>query len=229
MLYHVLNESGARAIIFDMDGTLVDNMRFHHRAWLEWAQSEGVQRGSDAQFIAQTHGTVRDIMLRLYPEKPESERRAMGERKEAYYREMYRPHLRLIPGLDEFLRAAQERSVPMAVATAGEQSNIDFTLDGTGSRPYFAAVIGSADVEHGKPHPEVFLKAAQKLGVAPRECLVFEDSTVGAEAARRAGMPCIVVNAIDPREAFERVCGDLSHILHFARDYNDLRFEVLSQ
>ncbi len=218
MLDHVLKESGARAIIFDMDGTLIDNMKVHHRAWLEWAQREKVQRGSDAWFVAQTHGTVREILLRLYPERSDQERQAMGERKEAYYREIYRPHLRLIDGLEEFLHEASERGVPMAVATAGERSNIDFTLDGCGVRECFSAIIGSSDVQHGKPHPEVFLKAAERLGVAPEECLVFEDSTVGAEAARRAGMKCIVVNAMAPREEF----GNTAHILHFARDYRDL-------
>ncbi len=216
-LKNALAAKEIRALIFDMDGTLVDNMDFHHRAWIEWARREGLT-GSDGEILSQTHGTLREIVRRLFPQESDDDvLHARGERKEALYRELYRPHLRLIPGLLELLQATKKRGLPMAVATAGDRTNIDFTLDGLNVRPYFDAIVGAEDVRNGKPHPEVFLLAAQKLAVAPESCLVFEDAPVGAEAARRAGMSCIVVNAMAPREAFDKA----AHVLHFARDYEE--------
>jgi len=218
-LQQLLTAAGARALIFDMDGTIVDNMRVHEQVWCEWAEKEGLKHVSDEEFIPIIHGTIRDVMERLCPERSEEERLEMGERKEAYFREVYGPQMRLIDGLEKVLQEAKAQSIPVALATAGQWSNINFTLDGWGVREYFSVIVGADDVTHGKPHPEVFLKASEQLGIPPQECLVFEDSIIGVEAARRAGMLCVVVNAIPPRENF----GDTSHVLHFARDYNDLQ------
>lgn len=216
-LKQALDANQIRALIFDMDGTLVDNMGFHHRTWIEWAHREGLA-GSNEYILSQTHGTIREITRRLFPDEDDATRFARGERKEALYREIYRPHLRLIPGLAELLENAKKAGLPMAVATAGDRTNIDFTLDGLNVRSYFKAIIGAEDVKNGKPDPEVFLQAAQKLSIDPANCLVFEDSTVGAEAARRAGMSCIVVNPTSPLEEYV----DALHVLHFARDYEEL-------
>ena len=96
------------------------------------------------------------------------------------------------------------------------------TLEGLGIQNLFRVIVGGEDVENGKPHPDVFLMSAERLGSAPGKCLVFEDSPAGVEAARRGGMPCIVVNPMTPREAF----GDTGHVLHFARDYYDLDIQT---
>lgn len=210
--------SSVDALIFDMDGTLVDNMGFHRQAWLEWAPREGLEL-SPGELLAQTHGTIEEIVARLFPDKSEEEQRQLGERKEALYRELYGPHLELLPGLDELLLWTKENRLPVALATAGNTRNIDFTIDGLGIRSFFSAFVGGDDVTHGKPHPEVFLIAAQRLGVAPEECLVFEDSPAGVEAARRAGMRCIALNLMNPRSEF----GDTSHVVRWANDYRDLR------
>ena len=157
-------------------------------------------------------------MQRLFPHvQNEAELRALGERKEALYREIYKPHLKLLPGLAAWLNWLRDKDIPLAVATAGDRTNLAFTLDGLSIRDYFRATITSENVTHGKPHPEVFLLAAQALNSAPEKCLIFEDSPVGAEAARRAGMKCIVVNADAPREKFD----DTSHVLRFVEDYKE--------
>ena len=205
------------ALIFDMDGTLVDNMPFHRQTWLEWARREGLNLSKE-ESMAQTHGTIFEIVRRFFPDKTEEERREIGARKEALYREIYAPHLRLLPGLDDLLEWTRATQMPVALATAGDKTNIDFTLDGLGIRPFFRAIVGSEDVTHGKPHPEVFLLAAQKLGIAPEKCLVFEDSPAGVEAARGAGMKCIALNLMNPRDEF----GESSHVVKWARDFRDV-------
>jgi HAD superfamily hydrolase (TIGR01509 family) len=214
----LLGKVQPRALLFDMDGTLVDNMDYHRQAFLVWAQREGLA-DSESEILAKTHGTIGDIVRRFFPHIRDADQLfAIGERKEATYRELYAPHLRLLPGLIEVLEAARKRSLPMAVATAGDQTNIAFTLDGLNIRHYFSAIVGGEDVAQGKPHPDVFLIAAQRLGIEPQHCLVFEDSPAGVEAARRAAMSCYVVNPMNPRDEF----GEADHVLEFAPDYRVL-------
>ncbi len=208
---------GFEALIFDMDGTLVDNMAFHAQSWPIWAATEGLAL-SDAEILSRTHGTISDIVARFFPNKSEAKRFEIGERKEALYRELYAPHLRLLPGCADLLEWTQGAAMPIALATAGDATNIAFTLDGLKIREYFGAFVGGEDVSRGKPDPEVFLLAAQKLGIAPEKCLIFEDSPAGVEAARRAGMKCIALNLMAPREDF----GDTAHVLAWARDFREL-------
>lgn len=205
------------ALIFDMDGTLVDNMPFHRQTWLQWAPQEGIELPED-EVLALTHGTIGEIVARFFPDKSSEERYQIGERKEALYRELYAPHLRLLPGLEDLLEWTRAQQMPIALATAGDYNNIAFTLDGLEIRPYFQALVGSEDVTRGKPHPEVFLLAAQKLGVAPEKCLVFEDSPAGVEAARRAGMKCVALNLMNPRDEFS----ETDHVIAWVNDYREL-------
>lgn len=209
--------SDTKALIFDMDGTVVDNIAYHEQSWIAWAKQEGLSI-SEAQLLALTYGTIGEITRRLFPRATAAEQFELGERKEAIYRELYRPHLAPLPGLEEFLIWARQHALPLAIATAGDAKNINFTIDGLKFRSYFDALVGSGDVRHGKPHPDVYLIAAQKLGVAPEQCVAFEDSVAGVEASRRAGMKCIVVNQMAPREEF----GDCSHVLSWIDDYRAL-------
>ncbi|RYX83913.1 HAD family phosphatase [bacterium] len=205
------------ALIFDMDGTIVDNIPHHDQSWISWAKREGLDY-SEEELFARTHGTISEIMLRLFPDATEEERFELGERKEALYRDIYQPHLAALPGLEEFLAGAREHSLRIGLATAGDATNIAFTVDGLNIRSQFDSLVGSEDVTYGKPHPEVFLVAAQKIGVDPQRCLAFEDSVAGVEAVRRAGMKCIVVNQMAPREKY----GDTSHVLDWIEDYRGL-------
>ena len=183
-----------KAFILDMDGTLVDNMGFHLQAWRVFLADLGVEI-SPEDFLHRTGGMQNPQILRMMlgDDLSEAEIADLAERKEVVYRELYRPHLAPVAGAIDFVHRARERAVPLALATSAEQPNIDFILEGLGLASTFDAVVGAEDVERGKPHPEIFLTAAEGLGIEPDGCLVFEDSRSGIEAAHRAGMAVIAL------------------------------------
>jgi HAD superfamily hydrolase (TIGR01509 family) len=177
-----------------MDGTLVDNMSFHERTWLDLLAEHGVSVTADEFHRRASGRTNPDILREFLGERiPESEMAGWTERKEALYRDAYRPHLRAIPGLLEFLEAADREGIPMAVATSGTPDNVEFVLDGLGIGPLFAAVVTGDEVTRGKPHPEMFLTAADRLGVKPEASLVFEDSRAGVAGGGGGGMRVLVI------------------------------------
>lgn len=191
---HAGSGSGRGGFILDMDGTLVDNMSFHERTWLDLLAESGVSVTAD-EFHRRASGRTNPDILRefLGDRIAESEMAGWTARKEALYRDAYRPHLRPIPGLLDFLAAADREGIPMAIATSGTPDNVEFVLDGLGIGPLFAAVVTGDEVTRGKPHPEMFLTAADRLGVEPEASVVFEDSRAGVEAGRRAGMRVLVI------------------------------------
>jgi beta-phosphoglucomutase family hydrolase len=186
-----------RAFVFDMDGTLVDNMRFHGAAWQAMLLENGIE--TDAHdFLVKTAGkTNREIIPNFFKDATEERLLELGLRKETIYRELFLPERRAIAGAIEFLEAAKSLGVRMAVATAAPIANMEFVLDGLDLRRFFDAITTAADVSHGKPNPEVFLKSAEKLNVEPRNCLVFEDAVNGFAAAHRAGMKSVGIATVN--------------------------------
>jgi beta-phosphoglucomutase family hydrolase len=209
----------ARAFIFDMDGTIVDNMAFHTDSWLAFFEQRG-KTYEAAAFFRETAGAQgREILrARLGPDVSDADIAALALEKDALYREMYGPHRRAIEGFEHLVTAARATGVKLAVATSAPPKNIVFTLDELDLRRHFDAVVGAADVEHGKPHPDVFLKAAAQLGVDPGDCIVFEDAPMGVEAARRAGMRAVVITTTLPAEAF----AGYDNVIRVVGDYADL-------
>lgn len=206
------------AFIFDMDGTIIDNMAFHVQAWSDFLASQGIQITA-AEIDRYNHGTIGEVLRRIWG-KPLSDAAVLelGERKESRYRELYRPHLKLIDGLPAFLEQAQQLGIPMALATSAAAPNIDFVLDGLGIRSYFTAWVGGDEVEFGKPHPETFLKAAERLSFDPAQCLVFEDTLSGIAAAQQAGMQAIAITTTLPAQAF----AELSPVQQIVPDFTSL-------
>jgi len=189
-----------RAFIFDMDGTLVDNMRFHGDAWQQMLAENGIETDAH-EFLVKTAGkTNREIIPNFFTDASEEQLLELGLRKETLYRELFLPHRKVVDGAIAFLEAAQTLGVKMAVATAAPVANMEFILDGLDLRKHFQAVTTAADVSNGKPNPEIFLKSAEKLGVEPRNCLVFEDAVNGFEAAHRAGMKSIGIATVNSIE-----------------------------
>lgn len=183
-----------KALIFDMDGTIVDNMHVHTAVWLELLAEYGLQM-TPLQFQAATAGNTNAELLRslINPNMDEAEVLAIAHEKETRYRERFRPFLRPMAGLESLLRQAQQANVTLAVATAANQPNIEYVLDNLNLRHHFATVVGADDVARGKPEPDLFLLVAERLNLVPETCLVFEDSLAGLEAAHRAGMQSIAV------------------------------------
>jgi beta-phosphoglucomutase len=213
-----------RAFIFDMDGTIVDNMAFHTESWLAFFERRGKTYDADAFFRETAGAQGREILReRLGPDIPDDEIAVLAQEKDALYREMYAPHRAAIRGFEDLVTQAREQGVALAVATSAPPKNIVFTLDELGLRRHFDAVVGAADVKQGKPHPDVFLKAAEKLGVEPKDCIVFEDAPMGVEAARRAGMRAVVITTTLPAEAFK----EFDNVIGIVDDYDAVKVEDL--
>jgi beta-phosphoglucomutase len=207
------------AFIFDMDGTIVDNMAFHTNSWIAFFARRGKTYDPDAFFRETAGAQAREIMReRLGADLPDDEIAVLAQEKEVLYRELYGPHLSAIQGFEDFVTRARAAGVKLAVATSAPPANIVFTLDGLDLRRHFDAVVGAADVARGKPHPDVFLKAAEKLGVAPADCIVFEDAPMGVEAARRAGMKTVVITTTLPADAFR----EFDNVVRIVAHYDEL-------
>ncbi len=208
----------AAALIFDMDGTIVDNMAFHEEAWGRLITSRGLPFEA-AEFFHRTAGmAVGEIIAPLFPQATPAEVIALGEEKEAFYRDAYRAHVAAMPGLLPLMARAQSCGVPMAVASAAPPENIDLVLDTLGLRPHFATVISPSQGFPGKPHPDMFIEVARRMGVAPESCLVFEDAPNGVEAARRAGMRAVAMLTMLGADGF----ASYDNVIASAADFNAL-------
>jgi len=208
-----------QALIFDLNGTMIDDMSFHTIAWQDIFNNDLKADFSLDQVKSNMYGKNSEVLERMFGLNyfTNEEITAISEEKERRYQAAYRPSLRLLPGLPEFLEAAQKNNIPMAIASAAIPFNIDFVLDGLKIRNYFSAIVSANDVQFSKPHPETFLKAASLLGVSPLNCLVLEDAPKGAEAADKAGMQCAVLTTTHEKAEFSY----LSNITNFSVDYLD--------
>lgn len=189
-----------RAFIFDMDGTLVDNMQVHTDAWGRMLAENGIEMNAH-DFLVKTAGkTNREILPMVFGEISGERIDELGTRKELLYQELFLPVRKTVAGVIEFLEKSQKLGVKMAVATAAPIINVEFILDGLDIRKYFQAVTTAADIKNGKPDPEIFLKSAEKLNVEPKNSMVFEDALGGFEAAHRAGMKSIGIATVNSIE-----------------------------
>lgn len=189
------------AVIFDVDGVLTDSYVPHYKSWERMFGEIGVEF-SDAQFRSTFGRTNRDIFAQLYPgETMTAERiKELGDRKEALYREIINEEFTPLPGAAALIDALSVAGFKLGVGSSGPPENVRLTLEKLARSERFDAIVTGADVTHGKPNPEVFLKAAERLGVPPVQCAVIEDAPQGIEAANAAGMTSIAVLGTTTRE-----------------------------
>jgi beta-phosphoglucomutase len=207
-----------KALIFDMDGTLIDNMRVHYLSWQEIILGYGLELPLSA-VIVNCHGLNEDIVERFFPNRFSLlEKQRISYEKELRYRAIFQHQIQPIAGLTSFLQKVHAAKIPMGIGTAAPKENVDFVLETLRLRSYFSSIKDASDVEKGKPDPSVFLKVADNFNVNPENCLVFEDSLVGAQAALNAGMKTIIVTTTLRREDFSV----FSNIVQFIDDYTSL-------
>lgn len=179
--------------LFDLNGTMIDDMEYHVRGWHTMFQQLGVDISYEATKL-QCYGKNDEVMERVCPGRFTPEEKAkISWQKEEIYQAAYKPHLKLIEGLPEFLEKAHDNGIKMAIGSAAIMFNIDFVLDNLHIRHYFDAIVSADDVQYSKPHPETYLSCAARLGAEPAACLVFEDVVKGVESADRAGMKALVI------------------------------------
>jgi len=178
------------ALVFDLDGVIVDSMPMHTEAWRTYLERLGI---IESDIENQMHGRRNDEIVRalIAADLPPDEVFQHGAEKERLFREMMLPRLEdhMVAGIREFLE--RTNGTPRAVASNAEPANIDFVLDGAGLRRYFPVIVDGHQVEQPKPWPDVYLRAAQLLRTPPKNCIIFEDSPTGIAAAKAAG--CRVV------------------------------------
>jgi beta-phosphoglucomutase family hydrolase len=189
-----------RAVLWDLDGVLVDSAPFHFQAWRELVASLGREL-NEADF-RRTFGFRNDAILRdLVGDLPPGEVVRLGARKEELFRRAALGNIVPLPGALALLRLLHERGFKLALVSSTPHGNIDLILGSLGVEAAFDAIVGEEDVTRGKPDPEGFLLAARRLRVPPEECVVIEDAPAGVEAAKRGGMRCVGVSRDRPRDA----------------------------
>ncbi len=191
-----------KGFLFDLDGTLIDSMPLHARAWRNWREARGLPQHAANHFAATAGRSNAEILADLYPERSELEHLEMAHAKEALYRELARRELEAIAGAQAFLSASASAGLALAVCTAAPRDNIAVAFERFAWAANVGAVTSPADGLRGKPHPDIFEEAARRLGLEPGDCLVFEDAPLGVEAARRAGMKAVVLTTTLPASAF---------------------------
>lgn len=182
-----------RAVIFDVDGVLVDSYLPHFESWRQLYSELGIPY-SEADFGADFGRTSRDILARTLGDTlTDAQVASLDERKESLYREILRRNFPAMEGAVELIDALYDNGFLLAVGSSGPPENVALSLEGLGRSERFAARVTGQDVQRGKPDPQVFQTAASRLGLPPSHCLVVEDAPHGVEAALRAGMRCIAI------------------------------------
>ena len=188
LVFEELTLARGLALIFDMDGVLLHSTDLHTRAWVTYLERHGIE---DTSVIYRMLGKRNDqIVYDVFgKDLPEELMLEHGAAKERLYRELMAPALEqhYVSGARELLHAAHQQGIPLALATNAEPLNVDFVLDGSNLKPLFSVIVDGHQVANAKPHPEIFLTAAARLGVEPRNCIIFEDSPGGVQAALSSG------------------------------------------
>lgn len=214
-----------QAFLFDLNGTVIDDMHYHAKAW-EHILNNDLNAGLSWEAVKkEMYGKNEELLVRIFGKDRFTPRElaSISTEKEKRYQAAYLPDIALIPGLRAFFEKAAAQGVPMAIGSAAITLNIDFAVDNLHIRHFFNAIVSADDVTTSKPHPETFLKAAALLQVEPQHCIVFEDAPKGVEAALNAGMKAVVITTMHTAAEFAQY----PNVLFFIRDYTDRQLDSL--
>ena len=189
-------------VIFDMDGVLVDSAESHYESWRTLAAQQGVDVCRE-QFATTFGRQNRDIVPLLFPNAGEEHVDVLAERKEAIYRDIVRNNPPIVPGAVELIRSLNECGVRLAIGSSAPRQNIDLILNAMGVADLIGVIVSDDDVTRGKPDPQVFTLACERLDLSPQQCVVVEDAPAGVTAARAAGTRSVAVLLYHEAQAFE--------------------------
>ena len=212
------------AFIFDIDGTIIDSMRYHERSWDVFLTRRGVATTGEDFFRRTAGRTGVEVMRELFGPRSDADLHALVREKEEIYRELFAPEFREVAGFRDYAARAHAQGLAVGVGTAGDRHNIAFAMQNLAMAPAPRAIVGGDEGLAGKPEPAIFLEVARRLDVAPGQCVVFEDAPFGIEAARRAGMAAVAV--CSSHRAHE-LAGP--HVLAAIDDYNSATATALLQ
>ena len=209
------------AVIFDMDGVIVDTNPHHKIAIQQFCADHGIQL-NELTFQHKIYGrTNRDWITNVFGEITIEQRDAYAKEKEALFRKIYEPDIKPVTGLIAFLDSLVANRIPRAIATSAPPENVEFIVRKTGIRKYFDIILDERNVTHGKPNPEIYIKTAKALNFPNKECIVIEDSLSGITAARKSGSKVIGITTTHTPE-------ELSETNLVIQDFNDLTIPILT-
>lgn len=210
----------AKGFLFDLNGTMIDDMQYHKQVWYDILTKELGTDLSWKQVASHMYGKNVELLIRIFgPDHfTMEEMDRLSVEKEKKYQELYKPQLKGLPGLETFLEKAKQKEIKMGIGSAAILFNIDFAIDGLNIRHYFDSIVGAENVKDSKPDPETYLKGAKELNLNPSDCIVFEDAPKGVEAALHAGMKAVVLTTMHIAEEFS----EYPNVIAFAKDYTTL-------
>ncbi len=212
-----------QAIIFDMDGTLMNNNPYHFKAWQAFYQKYNRTLSlEDYKTEISGHTSVEIFQTFFGKEMTPEEITTHANEKNLLYRELYKPYIKPIDGLLPLLNNIKAAGIIMNIATSGSPANVRFMFEHIPIASYFAHVVDASEVVHGKPDPEIFLKAAQYAGADPTKCIAFEDSLAGVASAKGAGMKVIGITTMETAE-------DLKDTDAVITDYTEVSVAMLEK
>ncbi len=203
-----------------MDGVIIDSNPYHKISLRQFCEQHGYYL-SDEDLLNKIYGrTNNDWIRNLFGDLPKKRILELGEEKETLFREIYKNEIQALGGLEDFLKKLETQKIPKAIGTSAPRSNVDFVLAALRLEKYFTTILDQSNVEHGKPNPEIYLKVAARIGFAPTQCVVFEDSLSGVEAAQRAGAKVVGVTTTHSKE-------ELAHTDFVIEDFTKLDPQTL--